>query len=105
MSNSIPNTPATTDKSAELRSGDLFGSLNVGNRVHVIFGGGIEGESTGSVTAIMRDQDGFRFKPDADFWDKLSRRWHRQGDSMIAHVRELVAVLPNNGAEPTAEGR
>ncbi len=84
-----------------LRSGDLFGSLVVGNRAHVVFGGGIEGESTGTVTAIMRDQDGFRFTPDVDFWDKLSRRWHRRGESIIAHARELVAILPNHTIGPT----
>ncbi len=72
----------------------LQSSIFAGSRVRVQFGGGIEGRAAGQVTELIRNSNDVRFVPDADFWDPLSRRWHRKGDSIIVHLREIKEVLP-----------
>lgn len=75
-------------------AGDLFGSLRSGDKVHVIFGGGMEGKTIGTVIEPrLHESTDFRFVVEADFWNDLSRRWHRKGETLIAHAHELVAIL------------
>ena len=73
----------------------LFDQLQVGTRVRVIFSGGIEGETTGRVSELLKGSTDFRITVETKFWDNLSRRYHYAGDVIIVHAKELKEILSN----------
>jgi hypothetical protein len=71
----------------------LFHKLKPGSIVSVTFGGGMEGTTTGKVTELIPESTNCRMIVEQDFWNPLSRQWHRKGETLIVHARELTDIL------------
>lgn len=65
-----------------------FTEVSVGDKIKVAFSGGIEGETTGVVTAV-REPGPVAFRCDAPWRDTLGGHDHEAGSEHLAHMREV----------------
>ena len=73
----------------------MYKNLKIGDKVRVVFDGGMDGTATGVVTEILKGNLDFRFTPEEDFWDDLSKCFHKRNESIIVHAHELKEIIQN----------